>query len=498
MSHNQGDDSSYAMSNVSFATSSTISRHSRGGRKKKKKKGDDEDWSHVTPVISNTQKQKAGHGEEPKDDFKKRDNTGIDYGQLVVDSRTSDVDNSHHRTNSEATTRRGDQANSNNDDDDATEVAGNTNTSGGTGDGATATAGTSATAVPLPTINELSDSPTPKSLTAVIWDKVWLPLFVALFATTRFILSTAASLSCKFIKISIGFTPMNVNFMKADVFVSPWAFHDGDQCLGYPDDFTSEYIKGESSWTTARVAAVINIVFGCVVFLVASFVGIYRVMRMYPASARGTTCIKGFNDTWEVIIFFLVIIMFVVEVMKFVFWGINLCTEEVWLTSTYNLLTAEGGCELASGARCAMSALIFDLAIIMTLTGGSNNLRTTLASWCMCTCCGKDRIVIEDEEMPGPRYFFESNDDDDDDEKNHVAKNKKDNDHDSNEGDIDGSGDGDKSRNSESFLDDHRDSNDHDSSSSSEDESDSSDDSGETRANRVKNENESKDLIDFS
>lgn len=297
MSNNQGDDSSYAMSNVSFATSSTISRHSRGGRRKKKKRADDEDWSHVTPVISNKQKRRPR--DNPKDDnFRKKDN--IDYGQLVVDSRTSDAGNfRHHETNSEDTSRRGHQ--SNGDDDDATAVAGNTNTGGGGG------AATSTAAVPLPTINELSDSPTPKSLTSVIWDNVWLPLFVALFATTRFILSTAASLSCKFIKISIGFTPMNVNFMTSDVFVSPWAFHDGDQCLGYPADFTSEYIKGNSSWTTARVAAVINIVFGCVVFLVASFVGIYRVMRMYPASSRGTTCIRGFNDTWEVIIFFLVI-----------------------------------------------------------------------------------------------------------------------------------------------------------------------------------------------
>ncbi len=103
--------------------------------------------------------------------------------------------------------------------------------------------------------------------------------------------------------------------------------------------------------------------------------------------------------------------MFIAEVLKFVFWGINLCTEDIWLTPDSNLQAARGGCALASGARCSISALAFDLATIMTLTVGSNNLRNSLsACFTDSLCCSKKEKEPENDngELEAtPRYFFE-------------------------------------------------------------------------------------------
>jgi hypothetical protein len=144
---------------------------------------------------------------------------------------------------------------------------------------------------------------------------IWLPFLVTLFCTIRFLLSTTASLTCRFIEVDIGFIPANIKFASSKIQLGPFAYERG-KCLSYPEDFSKLFIHGQSSWRASRVAAVVNIVLGFFVFITAAFVLLYKVLRFWPSSARFTTCIKGFDKIWETVVFMLVILTFIFEVVK--------------------------------------------------------------------------------------------------------------------------------------------------------------------------------------
>ncbi len=283
-------------------------------RKKKKRRGFDlEECSEVTPIISNRRSRK-NKGESSSSSNRRQSEDGIDYGQLVVDSRTSNRRDSgslaYELPRSLSGGTVGENHNSNNEEEDSPYVSTSSTNNDSTN---TPNAGDEEeggeTSVRSLSTRELSTRNLPNH-NALVLNHIWLPFFVCLFSTTRFILSTTASLSCRFIKIDIGFVPRNVNFMSNDVFASPWAFHDGTRCLGYPQDFTSEYIDGNYSWKIARFAAVVNMILGSIIFFVASFVVIYRVMRLYPVATRVTSRLDSLDKRWEACVFIFIICKF--------------------------------------------------------------------------------------------------------------------------------------------------------------------------------------------
>jgi hypothetical protein len=75
-------------------------------------------------------------------------------------------------------------------------------------------------------------------------------------------------------------------------------------------------------------------------------------------------------------------------------------------------------CSLSTGAKCSLSAMTFDLILVILLTVISRNLRVTLRKMFCCRKCKRRRRnqpvnTEEDEDMPEPRYFFDGRDDED-------------------------------------------------------------------------------------
>lgn len=241
-----------------------------------------------------------------------------------------------------------------------------------------------------------------------------LPYAITLLATLRFLLSTTSSLGCNFVLINIGFEPRNIKFASKSVKIGPWAYMKG-KCLSYPKNFTKEFIHTSNWWRASRVSAIANIGLGFVVFLLAAFVIFYKILRLWPTSARATTCIKSFDKLWETIVFVLVIFMFVFEVVKFSLWNVELCIDKVFMTDQYLRLPARE-CVLSDGARASLAAIVCDMMMLIILSVWSKNLRWML--WRMCRSMKVDKKEKRQRSEPNPdddiatqpRYFFEGED----------------------------------------------------------------------------------------
>jgi len=390
-----------------------------GGRKANPARGTEDDVSAVstaTPIISNKSPDQSTHSQQSK-------SNEIDYGQLVVDSRTRDrkmpsggnpamdriQSGTQGSTRSSQSRSNNSRVKTNRTSQASTDIESGENTIDQKSINSSLNAQPSNHCEPL--INEadqVNADDQREIARSSAFETMWLPFFVATMSTARFVLSTTSALGCNFVEIDIGFVPKNIQFNASKVKIGPWAYERG-KCLSYPENFVKMFIEGEKSWKASRVASIVNISLGFVVFIMASFVITYKVLRLWPTSARVTYCIKGFDKRWEMFTFVSVLLMFIFEVIKFSLWGVNLCTDEVWMNDKYAFVPATE-CTLSTGARCSLSAIVFDLIIVILLTAGSRNLRRSLSQACCFfeRCKGKrDQVRTDDEEIQGPRYFFE-------------------------------------------------------------------------------------------
>eukprot|EP00979_Chaetoceros_neogracilis_P003418 scaffold592_cov272-Chaetoceros_neogracile.AAC.29 len=351
--------------------------------------------STTTPTISNISvpRSKSSSGK-------------IDYGQLVIDARSQDpkITTVLENGKQSCTTKSKNSPHSADEND----ILGSTTSDGKS----TSPLHIQPSSQRQPLMNDDSQD-NQEQINARVggaFETIWLPFLVVILTTARFLLSTTSSLGCNFIEIDIGFVPQNIKFTTSKVRIGPWAYDRG-KCLSYPHNFSEVFIHHEKSWNAARIASIVNITLGFVVFITASIVITYKVLRLWPTSARGTYCIKGFDKWWEILTFILVILMFIFEVIKFTLWGANLCTDDVWMTDEYSFVLPNE-CSLSTGARYSLSAILIDIVVVILLSVWSSNLRRSLSH----TCCRRDREPVrtedDDEENPTPRYFFEGNDDD--------------------------------------------------------------------------------------
>lgn len=269
-------------------------------------------------------------------------------------------------------------------------------------------------AVIEPNIHEEEEDENKEEKVNLCTPALLLPYTITLLATLRFLLSTTSSLGCNFVLINIGFEPRNIKFASKSVKIGPWAYMKG-KCLSYPKNFTKEFIHTSNWWRASRVSAIANIGLGFVVFLLAAFVILYKILRLWPTSARATTCIKSFDKLWETIVFVLVIFMFVFEVVKFSLWNVELCIDKVFMTDQYLRLPARE-CVLSDGARASLAAIVCDMMMLIILSVWSKNLRWML--WRMCKSVKVDKKEKRQRSEPNPdddiatqpRYFFEGED----------------------------------------------------------------------------------------
>ena len=250
------------LSALSSATPVISNSSRRRKQRKHRQRKDDEEWSNVTPVISNRDRMAESSSPTKKDE--------IDYGQIVIDARNpSRAVGEYNRVVSPNANPEGPKP--------STESRQNSN-------GSQAQTRTQ----PQPQLgmdDTIEMERRYRSVENKMFETVGLPFLIALFSTVRFLLSTTSSLSCSFVQVDIGFVPKNVKFASEKINIGPWAYERG-KCLSYPEDFTHVFIKGSNSWTAPRIAAIVNIALGFIVFTIAAFVIIYKVLRFWPSSAR--------------------------------------------------------------------------------------------------------------------------------------------------------------------------------------------------------------------
>ena len=387
----------------------------------------DDDFSAVstaTPIVSNKSTPDDANNSQLKSDQ-------TDYGQLVIDARSQDPkrrnallkDGKPSSTNtSKRLSRRSKNALNSPDRD------GNSGGHGSTNDKKSINSLNVQSSSQCESLidvagQESQNDTRQKNTRGRALETSWLPFFVVTLSTVRFLLSTTSSLGCNFIEIDIGFVPKNIKIATSTVKIGPWAYERG-KCLSYPHNFSKIFIQNERAWEAARMASIVNITLGFIVFITASCVITYKVLRLWPTSARATSCIKGVDKRWEVCIFVLVLLMFIFEVIKFSLWGVNLCTDDVWMTKEFSFFPAKE-CSLSTGAKCSLGAIVIDIIVVMLLSVWSRNLRWSFSRiFCFWKRFRRNRELVrtedDEENLAEPRYFFEGNENNEQDESKYT------------------------------------------------------------------------------
>ena len=110
----------------------------------------------------------------------------------------------------------------------------------------------------------------------------WYPLIVAPFITTAGLLDIYSSLNCAFIRVDVGFTPVNEQWSENIIDVGFWSYNKGEDhftdilenqnvtqiqpqassstflfphCSSYEEDFKDYFIEGDRAWSAAKIMA---------------------------------------------------------------------------------------------------------------------------------------------------------------------------------------------------------------------------------------------------
>lgn len=236
-----------------------------------------------------------------------------------------------------------------------------------------------------------------------MFEEIVLPVLVTTLYFTALLLSSYASLSCKFMTCNLDFIPINIKIGQTDLNVGPWAFSalsgDGDniRCLRYPNDFSEIYIETDSWWKATRATSVLTIVIGWIGFVVIS-------VAVSRTSAIVSTRFFQILDTyWKVCIIGLAILLIILECVMFSFQSVDMCKDtKMWMRDDGEYLAADK-CSLSTGAFCSIFAMIFYGFVMILLISapicpfmdnkdqiGTNTERTQLDT---------DRVSLVEEEL---------------------------------------------------------------------------------------------------
>lgn len=186
----------------------------------------------------------------------------------------------------------------------------------------------------------------------------WFPVFVAPLVTTGFLLSFYSSVDCHFVDLNVGFTPNNVawNRSRADLGLFYYydnstealvsdnkyrqTFHEG--CVWYTDEFNDAIVARDRTWKVARVMAYIAVAGSLLATLCIWFI------LLTPVPVK---CL------WPGILLPSLMIAFIAEGSKFLFFDMTLCRNEVWFPSGSDSLPEEAvSCELGQSAFIGIAA----------------------------------------------------------------------------------------------------------------------------------------------
>jgi hypothetical protein len=197
-----------------------------------------------------------------------------------------------------------------------------------------------------------------------------LPFIICILFFVQLLLSSYASLSCRFITCNIGFEPLNVNFQQSTLDFGLWSFYaktkGGEmKCLSYPNDFITMFITDDSAWLASRSIGIINIFIGFFVFMVICTLIGQKSLEFVRNSSKSKFFLV-IEKRWKDICLFCTVVLLLWESVKFVFTRIEICSKDKWMNSSGEMVSAEG-CSLSKGGICTIFAILFDAAIIILL-----------------------------------------------------------------------------------------------------------------------------------
>jgi hypothetical protein len=164
------------------------------------------------------------------------------------------------------------------------------------------------------------------------------PILVAPVVTAGCLLSLYSSAGCDFVSVDIGFTPSNSAYNQSQARLGfffykdqNWLSFDEEEnsespirrtlhggCYRYSTEFEEDFIKPDRTWKVSRIMAIISLFSS----LFASALSWLMVLTPLPA-----------NACWPTILLPLVMLSFIAEGSKFLFFDVAACSGSVWLPS---------------------------------------------------------------------------------------------------------------------------------------------------------------------
>ena len=199
----------------------------------------------------------------------------------------------------------------------------------------------------------------------------YLPFILCALFMTELLLSSYSSMSCRFLTCNIGFSPFNVNIQQNEIDIGFWSFYskskDGSmQCLRYPEDFGTMFIKGDSAWEASRWIGITNISISSFAFLILTLIVGYKAQHFIMQSSSNSRLFRILETRWKDCCLFCSVLMFILEIVKLVFMHIDICSKDKWMNMTGEMVAGKG-CNLSIGGILMIVTLVLDATTILIL-----------------------------------------------------------------------------------------------------------------------------------
>ena len=183
----------------------------------------------------------------------------------------------------------------------------------------------------------------------------WYPLFVAPLVTCACILDLFSSTGCDFIRMDIGFVPVNEAWQDSRMQLGLFSYdsHQTDKnkwkrsfnngCQPYSDDFSSNFVNADQSWHIARILAYIS---GISSAIACATVWLLTITPL-PASFF-----------WPGVLLPAVVLAMATGAAKFIFFDAMICSEDLWYMGEEASPVPVESCEIGESAVFGIASVV--------------------------------------------------------------------------------------------------------------------------------------------
>mmetsp|Transcript_16911 Transcript_16911/g.25041 ORF Transcript_16911/g.25041 Transcript_16911/m.25041 type:complete len:536 (-) Transcript_16911:19-1626(-) len=183
----------------------------------------------------------------------------------------------------------------------------------------------------------------------------WYPLFVAPLVTCACILDVFSSTGCDFVRVDIGFVPINDEWQDSRASLGLFSFdsHETDKnkwkrsfnngCQPYSEEFTSSFMGSDQSWQIARILAHIS---GISSAIACATVWLLTITPL-PASFF-----------WPGVLLPAVVLAMATGAAKFIFFDAMICSEDLWYMDESSPPVPPQSCEIGESAVFGIASTV--------------------------------------------------------------------------------------------------------------------------------------------